>query len=256
MMKSKLGFLLVICGLLTAAGVQESLADKHPETDAIKKVIIAETNCWARKDYDGWQKTWYHGPEVISVYISKYSHQEKVGWDQIAEAMKTQMTENSEPFEAEITRDNFIIRADGGLAWVTYDESYVLTRDNTRKREWHSRQMRTLVKKNGEWLILSLTGIDDYGYATDFAQIEWDLNMTGHRLLNMGKISEAIDLFAFIVDMYPKSANARESLAEAYTAEGDIDRAVEYYLEAQEIDPDNKNTVEMLEKLKRERASQ
>lgn len=245
--------LLILCLICLPAGV--AAADVEAEVDAIKKVIISETDSWAKKDYAAWQKAWYQGADAMSVYISKYFHQEKSGWDEISTAMKGQMKENPEPLDAKIMRDNFQVRVDGDLAWITYDEKYVMKDETARGREWHSRQFRTLVKKDDAWLIVSLTGIDDYGYGADYNEIEWDLNMTGHRLLDLAKISEAIELFSLIVKMYPESANAYDSLAEAYTADGEIDLAVENYLKAQQLDPENQNAVEMLEKLKKERGT-
>jgi tetratricopeptide (TPR) repeat protein len=244
--------LVCLCLICLPAGLAIA-ADVNAEVDAVKKVIIAETESWAKKDYDAWQNAWYQGPDAISVYISKYFHQEKNGWDEISSAMKIQMKENPDPLDARIVRENFQVRVDGNLAWATYDEKYIMKDETARRREWPSRQLRTLVKQDGAWLIASLTGIDSYGYGADFDEIEWDLNMTGHRLLDLGKVSEAIELFSMIVTMYPDSPNAYESLAEAYTAEGDIDLAVENYLKAQELDPESKNAGEMLEKLKRER---
>jgi tetratricopeptide (TPR) repeat protein len=238
-----------------AVGTPAALSDAESDVTAIKNVIIAETSSWASKDYAAWQETWVQDPEALAVYISKYNHREIRSWKAIAASMKEQMAENPEPFLAEIVRENFSIRVDGTLAWAAYEEVYITGGENDRER-WHSRQLRTLVKQDGQWKILSLTGVEDYGYNPDFAEIEWDMNMTGRRLLAMGKIPEAIEFFAFIVKMYPESANAYDSLAEAYTAEGNIDLAVENYLKAQELDPGNQNTVEMLEKLSGQRSGE
>lgn len=49
---------------------------------------------------------------------------------------------------------------------------------------------------------------------------------------------------------YPKSANAYDSLGEAYMLVGNTELAIENYEKALALNPDNKNAVENLKKLK------
>jgi Tfp pilus assembly protein PilF len=53
-----------------------------------------------------------------------------------------------------------------------------------------------------------------------------------------------MNIFAF-----PKSANAYDSLAEAYMEQGDKESAIKYYEKSLSLNPDNINAKEMINKL-------
>jgi dienelactone hydrolase len=52
------------------------------------------------------------------------------------------------------------------------------------------------------------------------------MNQAGYERLQEGKTKDAIALFALNVDAYPASANAQDSLGDAYLADGQTDRAL------------------------------
>ena len=78
---------------------------------------------------------------------------------------------------------------------------------------------------------------------------EGRLNSLGYSLLEQKKVVEAIALLKVNVDLYPQSANAYDSLGEAYMKNGDKDLAIASYKKSLELNPQNKNAVEMLRKL-------
>jgi tetratricopeptide (TPR) repeat protein len=80
---------------------------------------------------------------------------------------------------------------------------------------------------------------------------EREFNMLGYSLLRDGKIAEAIEVFKLNVEMFPESANVYDSLGEAYAEAGDTVSAIKNYGKVLEIDPDNGNAKQMLEKLQR-----
>ena len=53
------------------------------------------------------------------------------------------------------------------------------------------------------------------------------------------------------VEVNPQSANAYDSLAEAYMKSGHEEKAILYYNKVLELDPDNENAKTMLNKLKK-----
>lgn len=67
------------------------------------------------------------------------------------------------------------------------------------------------------------------------------VNGLGYRLLGQNKLKEAIEIFKFNVEAYPKSANTYDSLAEAYLGAGEKKLAFDYYKKALEVDPDYAN---------------
>jgi hypothetical protein len=63
----------------------------------------------------------------------------------------------------------------------------------------------------------------------DVARItsEGSLNTTGYWLLSAGSVQAAIDVFRWVVEIYPRSPNAYDSLGDAYVAAGRTDLAAE-----------------------------
>jgi len=77
------------------------------------------------------------------------------------------------------------------------------------------------------------------------------LNGLGYRMLRDNRIQDAIAIFELNVDLHPGYANGYDSLAEAYMKGGDNERAIKYYKKSLELDSNNSNAVEMLEKLEK-----
>ena len=86
------------------------------------------------------------------------------------------------------------------------------------------------------------------GYAVD----EGSLNLLGYHLLMQKKVDEAIKVFERNVQEYPSASNPYDSLGEAYMTAGKKDLAIQNYQKSVELNPNNKNGVEMLKKLKGE----
>ena len=79
---------------------------------------------------------------------------------------------------------------------------------------------------------------------------EAQLNMLGYILLRNQMIKEAVEIFKLNTEAYPESANVYDSLAEGYLANGNTRLAEENYQKSLELNPDNQNAREMLNKLK------
>jgi hypothetical protein len=78
-------------------------------------------------------------------------------------------------------------------------------------------------------------------------------NKLGYGLLNQHKIIEALALFQLNIDLYPKSGNCRDSMAEALVAAGRKGEALSHYRKALELDPSNDNAARWIEKLESEK---
>lgn len=76
------------------------------------------------------------------------------------------------------------------------------------------------------------------------------LNSLGYDLLGKQKIKEAIEIFKLNVEAYPESFNVYDSLGEAYMRNGDKALATRNYLKSLELNSNNRNGAEMLEKLR------
>jgi len=79
---------------------------------------------------------------------------------------------------------------------------------------------------------------------------EDELNTLGYELIKANQPAEAIRIFQLNVEAYPKSANTYDSLAEGYMDDGNKPQAIANYQKSLQLNPKNRNAVQMLEKLK------
>jgi len=73
----------------------------------------------------------------------------------------------------------------------------------------------------------------------------------GYGLLSRNKVNEAIELFSFVVEEYPNSTNAYDSLGEAYMTAGNKSLAIQNYRKSLELNPENENAKKKLEQLQK-----
>jgi hypothetical protein len=78
---------------------------------------------------------------------------------------------------------------------------------------------------------------------------EESFNLLAYRLLNAGKMAEAVSVFKLIVQEYPRSSNAWGCLAEAYVKNGQNDLAIESYKKALLLDPKNERARQRIAEL-------
>jgi CubicO group peptidase (beta-lactamase class C family) len=83
----------------------------------------------------------------------------------------------------------------------------------------------------------------------EFGLPEEEVNVWGYRLLDAGQVKEAVEVFRLNVSLHPQSANAYDSLAEAYEAAGDKASAVKNFKRSLELNPKNNNAAEHLKRL-------
>ena len=81
----------------------------------------------------------------------------------------------------------------------------------------------------------------------DFGEAQ--LNSLGYALLKEEAAEAAVAVLQLNVEAFPESANAHDSLAEAFEAVGQVERAVELYRKALEVDPSFTHAAERLSAL-------
>ena len=75
------------------------------------------------------------------------------------------------------------------------------------------------------------------------------INRSGYRALGQKDFDLAVKLFKVYTHLYPQDANAYDSLGEAYMLKGDKKLAIENFQKSLSLNPENKNALEMLNKL-------
>jgi CubicO group peptidase (beta-lactamase class C family) len=81
--------------------------------------------------------------------------------------------------------------------------------------------------------------------------IEYVLNAKGYDLMFQKKYDHAIDIFTMNTFAYPNSANAFDSLGEAYMNKGEKSLAIKNYEKSLELNSNNGNAKDMLKELKK-----
>jgi formylglycine-generating enzyme required for sulfatase activity len=87
----------------------------------------------------------------------------------------------------------------------------------------------------------------------DYFFDEAEFNDLGYRLLGADKVAEAIEVFKLNVEAYPRSANAFDSLGEAYKIQGNRELAILNYKKSLELNPQNRGAQQALTELEEER---
>ena len=79
---------------------------------------------------------------------------------------------------------------------------------------------------------------------------ERPLNSFGYELMRAGRTKDAVEMLKLNVEMYPQSANALDSLGEAYERNGQVDLAIANFEKAVALDPQMKSSEAGLKRLK------
>jgi len=91
--------------------------------------------------------------------------------------------------------------------------------------------------------------------AKDKARTQYDfseetINDLGYSFVNREEFHQAVEIFKLNVELYPESANAFDSLGEAYLKAGDTKQAILNYERSLKLDPQNNSAIEILKKLR------
>jgi len=77
-------------------------------------------------------------------------------------------------------------------------------------------------------------------------------NSLGYKMIGTRTVQEAIAVFKMFVKAYPESADAYDSLGEAYSINGETELAIKSYEKSLELNPENENVERKLDQLKKE----
>jgi len=82
-----------------------------------------------------------------------------------------------------------------------------------------------------------------------YSFFEWDINTAAYKALEAKKVDIAIALLSLNNTLFPNSANTYDSLADAYAAKGDKEKAKANYLKAFQMNPKFTASKKKMEKL-------
>ena len=152
-------FTFILCCVLvlsTAITLRDSQKFETPnsEEEAIKKVIIDETEAFWNKDFQQFSSYWVHEDYVRIVgWWEQGGVTVRKGWSVIGGRMENLMIKNPEKNHQNVTRENFNIRISGNMAWVTFEQFGTDTGEKDMDMPGLSYETRILEKHNGAWKI-------------------------------------------------------------------------------------------------------
>ena len=238
-----------VAALLVLLGPGRSLQAQNTETDEVKRVIREETESYYRRDADAWKGTWVQDSSAIRTFITSGSYSVALGWDKFGPGTVESIRRES-PQVVQVDRSNYVVRIDGALAWAEYDERTTTPTDSV---PLVARQQRTLVKRNGEWRILSAGSFVESTFGTFPGAIESRLDRIGYDLIGAKNHRDAIRVLALNAQLFPSSAAAHHSLGEAYAAAGETRLAIQSYEKSLAINPKYEAGKAALAKLREKR---
>jgi tetratricopeptide (TPR) repeat protein len=239
-----------VAALLAVLGTGRPLLAQNAETDEVKRVIRAETESYYRRDADAWKATWVQDSTAIRTFITSASYSVALGWDKFGPGTVESIRKESTPQVVQVDRTNYVVRIDGALAWAEYDERTTTPTDSVPLL---ARQQRTLVKRNGEWRILSAGSFVGSSFGTFPGAIESRLHSIGSDLIGAKNHRDAIRVLALNAQLFPGSAAVYQSLGEAYAAAGETTLAIQNYEKSLAINPKNEATRAAMAKLREKR---
>ncbi|CAN5565653.1 hypothetical protein BH23BAC1_BH23BAC1_32700 [soil metagenome] len=74
------------------------------------------------RDAAAWQNTWVQNSEVTRILIFNF-YEEKAGWENFVPEVVKSIKVNPKPVPVELSNEKYIIRSNGNLAWVEYDQT-------------------------------------------------------------------------------------------------------------------------------------
>ena len=79
---------------------------------------------------------------------------------------------------------------------------------------------------------------------------ETELTLYGYSFLWENNLTDAIPIFELVISEFPNSANAYDSMGEAYLQAKDSTKALQYYDKSLQMNPDNFNAEDVIQKIK------
>ncbi|MDP4952370.1 MAG: tetratricopeptide repeat protein, partial [Flavobacteriales bacterium] len=125
------------------------------------------------------------------------------------------------------------------------DEQQNLVEKKSIVQDLMDHQHLSIEERIARYYHLKSTEFENYNF-----DMEDKLNLHGYDLLWAGKTEEALAIFQLVVDEFPESANAYDSLGEAHLALGNMDLALENYEKTLALNPNNFFAEDQIERIK------
>src|SRR6478736_7951214 len=108
--------------LLLFCSIAQSTLAQNVEEEAIKKVLLAETQTYFKAQGDAWQAFWTHDATTNRAGAGNGGVGFVMGWENFGPQTVSWLKDSAKPVNLDIKNDNYLIKTDGNLAWVEYNQ--------------------------------------------------------------------------------------------------------------------------------------
>ena len=150
--------LAMLVAVHTAVFAPLALAQSPADEEAIKRVLLAETDRFFARDFEAWASTFVQVPAATQAWNNAdgtYTH--RLGWDTISARIREFIKNNPAPDTRPMTRENFVFRHYGNAAFVTFDK-YI----GDRKTVKPIREIRVVERVGADWKIVCVVALMDH----------------------------------------------------------------------------------------------
>jgi hypothetical protein len=162
-------YLFMFAFALIASGYGQEKTGLEKEKEAIKAVILEETQSFWDKDFERYAACYKHDESIVDLraYSTSYSH--VVGWEENGSGTKEILENNPEPVKNTEVKKNFDIHVHPNSAWAVFETEIY---DEEGKLASEDIGVNFLEKIDGKWKIVYLSRVGVSSYYGDFVEIE------------------------------------------------------------------------------------
>jgi tetratricopeptide (TPR) repeat protein len=216
------------------------------EKQKIIDVITGELDAWYEKDRAKWIDAVVHSNDFILTTASQDGYYRIHGFDSLLAPREQYFTTVADPTVKRISKTDFNVTIKGSIAIVD-----LKVKGDNLFGPFIGDQTILMEKQGKSWKILRQNTIVKTSYQLSEVTIESGLNTQGLKFVELKKFDEAIKVLSLNTQLFPNSWNTWDSLAEAYMKKGELHIATGFFKKSLELNPNNGNAKEMIEKIAR-----
>ena len=217
---------------------------QEAEKQKIIDVITGELDAWYKKDRATWTDAIVNSNDFILTSASQDGYYRIHGFDSLVAPREQYFTTPADPNVKRISKTDFKVNIKGSIAIVD-----LTLRGDNLFGPFTGDQTILLEKQGKSWRILRQHTVVKTSFQLSEVNIESGINTQGLKFLELKKVDEAIKVLSLNTQLFPKSWNTWDSLAEAYMQKGEAHIATGFFKKSLELNPNNNYAKEMVEKM-------
>ena len=242
----KIGLSFRTLSVLLFAGLSLPIValSQEAEKQKIIDVITGELDAWYKKDRATWTDAIVNSNDFILTSASQDGYYRIHGFDSLVAPREQYFTTPADPNVKRISKTDFKVNIKGSIAIVD-----LTLRGDNLFGPFTGDQTILLEKQGKSWRILRQHTVVKTSFQLSEVNIESGINTQGLKFLELKKVDEAIKVLSLNTQLFPKSWNTWDSLAEAYMQKGEAHIATGFFKKSLELNPNNNYAKEMVEKM-------